>query len=516
MASEIQEGPELVVGLVGPIGCDMQKVSDALTRAFKQVDYTPHHINVTRSIELLYEAKTGDECSLSSLEDKINKGNSVRKLYNKNGVLAAHAIVQIREARKKQLMHQGKLPIQPKEPQASAELSPIADEIDDTNLEAQRTFYIIKQLKRPEEIELLTKTYGRRFIQVSVTLDKQSRISLLSKRIGREEPSLKQSESEDKARRLVERDEMEDDDFGQRITEIFHLGDVFVRSNDDESIKNTCTRFIDALFGKNNISPTRDEFGSYIAKSASLRSVDLSRQVGAAIFMPSGDLITVGCNEVPKPGGGNYWDEDSKKARDIDLGGEANKDERNRIVVDFLNTLKRIGIIETSKSASEIMSDPSHKEAIMESLIGDITEYGRMVHAEMTAISDAARLGRSTEGSTMYVTTYPCHNCAKHIISSGIKRVVFIEPYQKSRTELLFEKAVSVGETKDGLVSFEHFSGISPRRFRDIFEKGKRRGKDGEILDWYDDKRIPRIGIYTSDYHLNEHHAIVDNIPEEM
>jgi hypothetical protein len=47
-------------------------------------------------------------------------------------------------------------------------------------------------------------------------------------------------------------------------------------------------RFIHLLFGNNQITPTHDGYGMYIAKSASLRSSDLSRQVGAAIFRRSG------------------------------------------------------------------------------------------------------------------------------------------------------------------------------------------------------------------------------------
>ena len=72
-----------------------------------------------------------------------------------------------------------------------------------------------------------------------------------------------------------------------------------------------------------------------MAQAAALRSFDLSRQVWAAITTPDGDLISIGCNEVPKFGGGNYWDEDKDKKRDVDLGKEANKSEINRIIRDF-------------------------------------------------------------------------------------------------------------------------------------------------------------------------------------
>ena len=52
------------------------------------------------------------------------------------------------------------------------------------------------------------------------------------------------------------------------------------------------------------------------------------------------------------------------------------------------------------------------------------------VHAEQNVISYAARGGISTEGCTLYVTTAPCKNCAKLIVQSGIKEVVYDETYK--------------------------------------------------------------------------------------
>lgn len=51
------------------------------------------------------------------------------------------------------------------------------------------------------------------------------------------------------------------------------------------------------------------------------------------------------------------------------------------------------------------------------------------VHAEQNAIAQAAKLGISIEGATLYCTHSPCSVCAKSIINSGIKRVVYIEHY---------------------------------------------------------------------------------------
>ena len=49
------------------------------------------------------------------------------------------------------------------------------------------------------------------------------------------------------------------------------------------------------------------------------------------------------------------------------------------------------------------------------------------IHSEQNAVSDAAKRGVSIESSTIYVTHFPCINCAKTIISSGIKTVKYME-----------------------------------------------------------------------------------------
>jgi len=105
------------------------------------------------------------------------------------------------------------------------------------------------------------------------------------------------SEFEAKALELIRRDEFEDLKSGQQLREVFPLADVFVDATTVEVSKATLDRFLQLVFGHNFTSPTRDEYGMYIAKSASFRSVDLSRQVGAAVFSCDGEVKVMGCNE---------------------------------------------------------------------------------------------------------------------------------------------------------------------------------------------------------------------------
>ena len=83
-------------------------------------------------------------------------------------------------------------------------------------------------------------------------------------------------------------------------------------------------RFVDLLFGHPFRTPSPEEYAMYQASAVTLRSSDNSRQVGAAIVnltldgdrKKNTDVVAVGMNEVPRRGGGFYWDQDSPDHRD--------------------------------------------------------------------------------------------------------------------------------------------------------------------------------------------------------
>lgn len=78
------------------------------------------------------------------------------------------------------------------------------------------------------------------------------------------------------------------------------------------------------------------------------------------------------------------------------------------------------------------------------------------VHAEQNAIIQAAKLGVSVDGATIYVTHQPCSICAKMIINSGIKRIVYEEGYPDEFSMNLFKEC-----------------GISVEKYNRIEEKGE-------------------------------------------
>ena len=54
------------------------------------------------------------------------------------------------------------------------------------------------------------------------------------------------------------------------------------------------------------------------------------------------------------------------------------------------------------------------------------------VHAEQNAISDCAKRGVNTDGSTAYITHYPCINCIKILLAAGIKEIKYYHDYKNS------------------------------------------------------------------------------------
>ncbi|MDD4200418.1 MAG: cytidine/deoxycytidylate deaminase family protein [Eubacteriales bacterium] len=76
---------------------------------------------------------------------------------------------------------------------------------------------------------------------------------------------------------------------------------------------------------------------------------------------------------------------------------------------------------------------------------GEKHELCRALHAEQNAIIQAATLGQSIEGATIYVTNQPCVICAKMLINAGISRIVVKEGYpDELAVEILEEAGIKI------------------------------------------------------------------------
>ena len=140
--------------------------------------------------------------------------------------------------------------------------------------------------------------------------------------------------------------------------------------------------------------------------------------------------------EQNRPGWDEYFMEMAELARKrttcIRRGVGAVIVKDNRVMATGYNGVPR-GIKHCSEVGClrEQMGVPSSK----------MHELCRGLHAEQNAIIQAACLGQSIEGATLYCTTQPCIICTKMIINAGIKRVVIKESYPDELAQNMAKEA---------------------------------------------------------------------------
>lgn len=223
-------------------------------------------------------------------------------------------------------------------------------------------------------------------------------------------------------------------------------------------------------------------------------------------------MLAVGCNEVPKAGGGVYWAGDKPDKREFQEGADSSEEQKRNMISETLALLKRAGWFSDSKAKlddAELLKlaiGPQNPALTKESKIRNVIEYGRAVHAEMAALTNASRKGTPVAGCAMYVTTFPCHLCARHIVSAGIKQVIYTEPYPKSLTAELYLDSISVeGESQDRKhIPFDVFVGVAPRQYQNLFTSGIRKDKEGKAIKFTKDIAKLRYHELSEIYKANE------------
>lgn len=501
--------PELVFAMVGPLGTRLRKLSDQLTRELKAFGYDVEPIRISdllcRFPDWTPLDKPGEDARVRHLQ---NTANAIRGRHRDGAILARAAIAEIRDRR---LRRSG-----------------------DPDGPVYNCAFVIDQLKHPDEARLLRQIYGDALYVIGGHACWDTRVEEFAWAIARtlDQPG-HYKDSQGAATDLIQADDRSKGPFGQNMRNTYPQADIFVDLNPVGG-ESAINRFVDLMFGHPFRTPKPEEYAMYLASAVSLRSSDENRQVGAAIVdifrdgpvtdpnsIRNADIRALGMNEVPRAGGGFYWDEQSPDKRDQALLPE---DRAHDIKLSLLTEL--LGHIRTQKWLGPQTGDGDDSELarkLLPHLAGsqfmDISEFSRPVHAEMAAIIDAARRGVSIDGCSMYVTTFPCHNCAKHIIAAGIQRVVYLEPYPKSRADNLYREELdcdsqSGGEYK-GEVLFLAYSGVAPRQYPKLFSMGLRGGKLGlGLLKWEETRELQRP-IHVAD-HLQHGYVVAERDALEL
>jgi deoxycytidylate deaminase len=485
-----QSNPELFIGVVSATGTDLSVATQVLQEQLAQFTYRTEN---THLIELLHQLQKWRVLPEAPIDERISThmdaGNEFRTTLGSSAALALLGIGDFRNKRK------------------NINSSRAADE------PVPRCAYLLRGLKHPSEVQALRDIYDRGLILVGVYSSHQARLDYLTRRISESRHDFQIDLYRSKAEYLIHRDQEESGNrFGQNVRDTFHRADIFVDVNQPASVRASLARFVELLFGYSVHTPTRDEYGMFHAQAAALRSADMGRQVGAAIATDDGAIVAVGTNEVPKAGGGLYWELDEPDRRDFVLGYDSNDRRKRNLMADLLERLKTEGWLSAEKQEVsveqllELALAEGKPTSLRKAEIMNVLEFGRTVHAEMAALIDAARRGVSVNGGTLYSTTFPCHICARHIVAAGIRRVVYIEPFPKSLAAQLYPDSIAV-EASSGppkQVVFEPFVGVAPRQYMNLFSMTERKQADGSVANIDRQTATPRCHSSPPTYLRNE------------
>ena len=493
---------ELIFAVVGPVGSGTSEIAETLETLLLSKDYDATILkarNVIKEQVEGLEQQIGTQTKIQYTQALQDAGDSLRKKCNDNAAVAIGLVDLIRRTRaEKQGVDFGKLePIIP---------------------DGTKRSYILDSIRHPDEVTLLRRVYQEAFCLIGVFCQEDERL----RRLRDEKYSDAGSET---IKDFMQRDENAPEAHGQKVSEAFHLSDYFVdntvrrfirsdEENPDWDLTDQLGRLVDILTRSRIIRPWPNETGMFHAYGARMQSSCLSRQVGAALLDRHGAVVATGTNEVPRAGGGVHGGIHApNQSGDPDPGDDfrcfvhnkycTNTKEQNSIIEDLISSIDEL---ETCKNHTDL------RRRIRNTRIGQLLEFSRSVHAEMDALLSAGRSGITTIGTRLFVTTFPCHSCARHIVTAGVEEVQYIEPYLKSQAIPLHGDAIVTDpkewqragdrETQHSSrpkVLFRAFTGVAPRLYRRAFFK------DYEMKDPYSGEMVSALGPPMG-------HAIIDTL----
>ncbi len=451
---------ELVIGLAGAVGTDLTIVTKLLGERLSRAGYEVLQVHIAEDVIDLIVPEEGTPVpkadkgspNFQRTSFKMTRGTLARKRSKDNAILALGAASIILDGRDKD--RKGR------------------------PLIARRRAYIIKSLKHPDEVLELRHLYHHSFYLIGVHSHRVHQEDFLVETKGM---------TRQEAETLIARDRKEDVKHGQRFVDTYHMSDFFVHLGEKpKALRDKIWRFLSLLFANPHCTPEFEEYAMFLAFAASLRSTALARQVGAVIARNK-EVLSTGANDLPLFGGGLQWAESAHEQ--VTQKTEGSGGVRDREIDQ--NTAQKQELLSeiVDSGVTRGINATKLRNVLQASGIMEITEYGREVHAEMEAILCFVRNGISTRGAELYTTTFPCHNCTKHIVAAGITRVVFVEPYLKSKAISLHGDVIALkGEKQDArndTVTIEPYVGVGPRRFFDLYST---RHGSGRMLDRKDEK----------------------------
>lgn len=314
--------------------------------------------------------------------------------------------------------------------------------------------YVIDSFRNPCEVEYFRKKYPE-FILIGVFAGFETR----KKRVEKENPG-------DFNYAIFLRDDERDSGkrephYGQKVSDCFFESDLVIsndvnftddvlKSDKREVIKNYLKAFREPL----ESSPNQAEILMAEAYITGRQSRCIKRRVGAIVANKEDRIVSSGFNSVPKgqiPCATKYKDSTPKCYRDH---------KREELARDIFGMQEDVNV--TSEFSEAFKNEIERFSGAFKDKV-KLLDYCRSLHAEENAITGLAGSGVDLKDSTIYVTTHPCNLCANKIVQSGVKNVIYFEPYPIVEAQEILKK---------GSVTSTPFEGVTFRAFFKAFKYG--------------------------------------------
>jgi deoxycytidylate deaminase len=319
---------------------------------------------------------------------------------------------------------------------------------------------VIDGIRNLGEVRWLRKALGDRFSMFALIAD-------ATVRFGRQDSGMSLEEFYE----LDQRDQGENEDFGQQVNRCVDFADVLLPNNEEleswkiqQQLGDALASYAALVEGEMIRYPSPQEMLMNTAYAASHGSKCLKRQVGCVIAAGAEPLAT-GYNENPdglKP----CIEQFETCYRDI---------VRHERFLELAQLGAKCPFCSATipKPLPLPWDCPSCRKSLAAAFFPDrAMKWCTALHAEERALLNAG--DRNLAGTTLYTTTFPCMLCAEKIIHAGIREVIYIEPYPDAHGLILFGQAGAVTKRFEGVRSrnFErYFSGTQA----EMEEEGKRK-----------------------------------------
>lgn len=251
-----------------------------------------------------------------------------------------------------------------------------------------------------------------------------------------------------------ERDQIEEVEYGQQVVRCVDEADLVISNARHEpseaaakgALAEPLQMYVGLLSGDAPIAPAPGEIAMTMAYAQSRRSFCLKRHVGAVIADREGEVIATGFNENPGTMAPCYV-EFKYCYKDAQMTG----------------SLRHTECPGCKTNLGEVF-EPYRCACGYDLKLRFFPDRGMRwctaLHAEERALLNTT--GRDTAGGVIYTTTFPCFHCARQIAQSGIKTVVYVDPYPQLDVLPFLER--------NGIKTVP-FQGVKARAFERVFAR---------------------------------------------